>query len=66
MVRLIRVERGGKVTWVEDAPTVCPAGHEGVQLPGTTACPRCRWSVRYWRCPTCLVEQYDDEHRCRE
>jgi hypothetical protein len=66
MVRLIPMKQGGKTVWVEDAPTVCPGGHTAAQLPGTTGCPGCHYTVRSWRCQECGVKQYDDEHACRK
>lgn len=66
MVRLIPVERAGKTVYAEDAPNVCPAGHEGVQIPGWGQCPTCLYGLRDWRCPTCGVKQYDDDHQHRE
>lgn len=64
MVRLIPVERDGRTVWVEDAPTVCPAGHQGELVPTYSGCPVCREPVRLWQCRAaddCGV-LYDDEH----
>jgi hypothetical protein len=64
MVRLIPVMRGGKVVYVEDAPTHCAEGHERI-VPSYGACPECGEPVRLWLCRTQGCEapaQYDDEH----
>lgn len=66
MVRLIRVtDKRGRIVWAEDAPTACPAGHEGAIVPSHGGCPECGEPVRLWRCRAdgCTApDQYDDEH----
>ncbi|GAB1642519.1 hypothetical protein [Krasilnikovia sp. MM14-A1259] len=64
MVRLIPVERGGKIVWAEDAPDTCPDGHKRL-VPTTAGCPECGEPIRQWPCrePGCTAPvQYDDEH----
>jgi hypothetical protein len=63
MVRLIPVEVNGKTVWVEDAPTVCPAGHEQL-VPTWSVCPQCGDLVRLWKCRAggCAEVLIDDEH----
>lgn len=64
MVRLIPVERRGKVVLVEDAPKQCGEGHEQL-VPTWGACPVCGEMVRLWPCRAegCAAPtQYDDEH----
>lgn len=64
MVRLIPVTmRNGKIEYAEDAPTHCPAGHQGL-APKWGPCPVCGFSMRYWQCRTasCGAETWDDEH----
>lgn len=61
MVRLIPVEKNGRIVWMEDAPAACAAGHPVV--PSYGGCPVCDDPVRLWRChePGCEA-LYDDEH----
>lgn len=64
MVRLIPVERRGKVTWVEDAPTECAQGHREL-VPTWGPCPDCGEMLRLWVCRAggCTApDQVDDEH----
>jgi hypothetical protein len=64
MVRLIPIEERGKIVWIEDAPTVCPRGHENQLTPSTGGCPVCGEPVRLWDCRAegCREQLYDDEH----
>lgn len=65
MVRLIPVERKGKTVYLEVAPTVCGAGHEGQLNPGRDGCPECGEPVRVWKCRAEGCEApmlVDDEH----
>lgn len=63
MVRLIPVERGGRIVWIEEAPDRCPDGHEQL-APSTGGCPQCHEPVRKWTCRASGCEQVliDDEH----
>jgi hypothetical protein len=64
MVRLIPVERGGRIVWVEDAPTHCAEGHQ-LLVPTYGGCPVCSEPVRSWRCRADGCEAaplIDDEH----
>jgi hypothetical protein len=63
MVRLIPVERNGRIVWLEDAPTRCGAGHEDL-VPTYSGCPACHEPVRLWKCrtPGCGEVLVDDEH----
>lgn len=64
MVRLIPVERGGRIVYAEDAPTHCRDGHKKL-VPTTGRCPECGEPVRLWPCRAegCTAPVlYDDEH----
>ena len=66
MVRLVRVrDRNGKLTWVEDGPTVCPNNHSDQLIPGWGACPECTQMLRIWKCQVdaCDAVLLDDEHQ---
>lgn len=70
MVRLVRKTVSGKATWAEDAPTVCPAGHEGAIVPAWSSCPEatCDRMGRQWVCRAvedgeqCGAVMLDPEH----
>jgi hypothetical protein len=64
MVRLIPVERRGRVEWIEDAPKQCAQGHTEL-APNWEPCPVCGEMVRSWPCRAegCTAPlQIDDEH----
>ncbi|WP_143194345.1 hypothetical protein [Micromonospora sp. CB01531] len=56
------VTRKGQRVWQEWRPTPCLEGHDEWS-PGTTGCPDCRWTVRYWRCRECGEVVYDPDHQ---
>lgn len=69
MVRLIPVEKNGRITFVEDAPTACGNGHERLG-PTWGQCPvlTCRQMCRLWKCLVdgCDEVLVDDEHVHRD
>jgi hypothetical protein len=65
MVKLVRVERDGRISWVEATPQECPAGHPG-PVPTWGQCVECGYACRHWRCDVggCGVVIRDPDHEC--
>lgn len=63
VVRLIPVERNGRIEWMADEPDVCRRGHADLRSSWQPC--TCGKACTHWVCQTCGDVSRDDEHVCQ-